>query len=206
MTDALSLQRALETLSVPGILIGHRVIAPGDETALLEQEAGSIDSSRLDRRRASGAARIVARQLLGRLGYASCAVPKGPSGEPQWPPGVVGSLAHDDQIAVAAVGLQRDVNAIGIDTEPAEPLPPEMLDLVATPKEKKQIDDDPFRGRVLFAAKEAVYKAAYPRDRTFLEFHDIAVDLAARKAETRNGRVFTLRYCVAPRIVVLATA
>jgi 4'-phosphopantetheinyl transferase EntD len=191
---------------VPGVLIGHRVIAPGDETALLEQETGSIDSSRLDRRRASGATRIVARRLLGQLGYASCAVPKGLSGEPLWPPGIIGSLAHDDQIAVAAVGLQRTVNAIGIDVEPAEPLPPEMLDLVATAGEQQRIGDDPFRGRILFAAKEAVYKAAYPHDRTFLEFHDIAVDLSARKAETRNGRVFTLRYCVAPRILVLATA
>jgi 4'-phosphopantetheinyl transferase EntD len=196
----------MDGLSAPGVLIGHREITPGDESALLEQEAGSIDSSRLDRRRASGAARIVARQLLGRLGYASCAVPKGPSGEPQWPPGVVGSLAHDEQIAVAAVGMQRDVNAIGIDVEPAEPLPAEMLDLVATARERQKIDADPLRGRTLFAAKEAVYKAAYPRDRMFLEFHDIAVDLAARKAETRNGRVFTLRYCVSPRIVVLATA
>jgi 4'-phosphopantetheinyl transferase EntD len=196
----------MDALCAPGVLIDHREITPGDETALLQEEAGSIDSSRLDRRRASGAARIVARQLLGRLGYASCAVPKGPSGEPQWPPGVVGSLAHDDQVAVAAVGLQRDVSAIGIDVEPAEPLPPEMLDLVATAREQQSIDADPLRGRTLFAAKEAVYKAAYPRDRMFLEFHDIAVDLSARKAETRNGRVFTLRYCVSPRIVVLATA
>jgi 4'-phosphopantetheinyl transferase EntD len=60
--------------------------------------------------------------------------------------------------------------------------------------------------RTLFAAKEAVYKAAYPGDRTFLEFHDIEVDSIEGKAKTKSDRVFTLRYCTAPRIVVLAFA
>ena len=67
---------------MPGLLIGHRVISPGDENALLDEEAASIASPILAVRRASGAARIVARALLVRLGYANAAIPKGASGEP----------------------------------------------------------------------------------------------------------------------------
>src|SRR5205807_4882881 len=137
-----------------------------------------------DVRRASGAARIVARQLLAQLGYGAITLPRGASGEPIWPAGVTGSLAHDDRVAIAAVGLLRDVRAVGIDVEPAVPLPPEVLELIATPQELRKIVDDPLRGKLLFAAKEAVYKAVYPLDRIFLEFRDIEVDLAARSATT----------------------
>ena len=38
----LHLRTALERLAVPGILIGHRFISPGDEYALLPQEAGAL--------------------------------------------------------------------------------------------------------------------------------------------------------------------
>ena len=133
-------------------------------------------------------------------------LPKGASGEPIWPAGIAGSLAHDDTVAVAAVGRRRDVGSVGIDVEPAVLLPPDMLELIATPQELHKIADDPLRGKLLFAAKEAVYKAVYPLDRVFLEFRDIEVDLAGRKAVTRAGRVVALRYCISSRVVVLALA
>ena len=206
MTDPVdpALQRAIEALSAPGILVGHRLISPGDELALLAEEAYSIVSPLIGVRRASGAARIVGRALLARLGYAACAVPRSPSGAPLWPAGVTGSFAHDERVAVAAVALSRDVAAVGIDVEPAEMLPAELLDMVATPHERRRLDDDPYRGLLLFAAKEAVYKAVYPLDRLFLEYHDVDVDLANRKAVVRQERVVELRYCLSTHVVVLA--
>ena len=119
-----ALERDIESLAVPGLLIGHRLILPGDENALLDKEAVSIASPVIAVRRASGAARIVARELLAQLGYDNVALPKAPSGEPIWPAGISGSLAHDDRVAVAAVGLQHDIHSVGIDVEAAMPLPP----------------------------------------------------------------------------------
>ena len=104
-----TLARDIEALAVPGLLIDHRVISAGDENALLDEEAASIASPVIAVRRASGTARIVARALLTRFGYVNAAVPRGEAGAPVWPAGISGSLAHDDRIAVAAVGLQRDV-------------------------------------------------------------------------------------------------
>lgn len=199
-----SLLQAIESLSFPGILIGHRLISPGDDLALFEEEGHSIASDVVSVRRASGAARIVGRQLLARLGYSGCALPKGPSGAPIWPAGVTGSFAHDDRVAVAAVGMCRDIGAVGIDVEPAELLPAELLELVATPQELLRICDDPYGGRLLFGAKEAVYKAVHPLDQMFLEHHDVQVDIANRKAVVRNGRVLTLRFCISSHLVVLA--
>jgi 4'-phosphopantetheinyl transferase EntD len=199
-----SLEPALDAVSVPGLLIGHRVISPGDEGALRDAEASSISSSIANVRRASGAARMVARSLLAQLGYPEAQVPKGAGGAPVWPVGVVGSLAHDDEIAVAAVGLRRDFASVGIDVEWAGGLPSDMLALVATQSERRRIEDDLVKAKLLFAVKEAVYKAVYPLDRLFLEFGDIEVDLAAGTATTRSGRTLTLRSCIASHIVALA--
>lgn len=199
-----SLQSAIGALCFPGVMVGHRLISPGDENALLPEETPAFASSVPKVRRASGAARIVARQLLKDLGQPECALPKGSGGAPTWPAGVVGSLAHDTRVAVAAVGRCDDVGAIGIDVEPAESLPPELLELVATPQERLRMDDDPYQGRLLFVAKEAVYKAVYPLDQRFLDHHDVQINFADRKAIVRNGRVVELRFCIAAHLLVLA--
>ncbi len=202
-----ALQRDLNALAPPQLLIGHRLIAPGDEDALLPEEAASMSSRVTAMRRASGAARIVARALFVRLGHDHAAVPRGSSGAPIWPAGLTGSLAHDERIAVAAAGWQRDVHSVGIDIEPAAPLPADMLALVATSRELEKTAGDALRGRLLFAAKEAVYKAVYPLDRDFLEFQDIEVDIEANSAVTNSGRALALRYCMSSsRIVTLALA
>jgi 4'-phosphopantetheinyl transferase EntD len=198
------LQSAIDALAFPGVLIGHRLISPGDENALLRDEVAAFATSVVKVRRASGAARIVARQLLARLGHPECPIPRAASGAPVWPGDVVGSLAHDARVAIAAVAASRDVGALGIDVEPAECLPSELLDLVATPQERLEIGDDPFQGRLLFAAKEAVYKAVYPLDRMFLEHHDVQINLATRKAVVRNGRIVEIRLSVSAHFVALA--
>jgi len=200
-TDS-TLQAAIDTLGLPGMMIGHRFILPGDDRALMAQEAPAFASSVVQVRRASGAARIVARELLVRLGFPPCPVPKAASGAPVWPARIIGSLAHDSAVAVAAVALRDDFVSIGIDIEPAEALPADMVDLVATPAERQDIDA--YGGRLLFAAKEAVYKAVYPLDQTFLDFHDIEVDFANGKAKIRNGRVVELRWSLSTRLLALA--
>lgn len=198
------LEKAMISLAVPGILVGHRVIQPGDETALLETEIKTITSSAPEKRRASGAARIVGRLLLKQLGVEEGAIPKRVSGAPLWPDGVTGSFAHDNIVAVAAAGLRTNVGAVGIDVEPATMLPDEMFDLVTTPKERSQIALDPYRGRLFFAAKEAVYKTVHPIDGQFLDYPDIEVDLAAQKAVTKTGRTLEIRFCISTHLVVVA--
>ena len=185
-------------MSVPGILVDHRLIADGDELALLPEEMDAFAGSVLKVRRASGAARIVARTLLSRFGQAPRAIPKSTAGMPVWPDGIVGSLAHDSKVAIAAMAAQREFQSVGIDIEPAEPLAPDLLDIVATAKERDRIADDPCRGRLLFSIKEAIYKAVYPLDGMFLDHHDVEVSLsAAGTAVVRNGRTVSFRYCVA---------
>lgn len=200
-----SLQGAIRLLSSADILVDCRRVQPGDELALLPEEMCSIASPRLRVRRASGAVRKLGRELLACFGHASCAIPKGGNGAPLWPPGIIGSFAHDGDVAVAAVARSDAFGALGIDIEPAEPLPDELRDLVVTPRERPSLEDDPFQGRLLFAAKEAVYKAIAAREALLLDYQDIDVDLAAKRARLRDGRELGLRWAVSTYVVVLAT-
>jgi 4'-phosphopantetheinyl transferase EntD len=206
MTNAvnLDLQRAIDRMAVPGILVAHRVIASGDELALLPEELPAFSTSVTKVRRASGAARIVARELLRKLGLTEQPVPKSSSGAPVWPRGIVGSLAHDSEIALAAIARRHEFLSLGVDVEPAEALEPDLLGLIASASERDQIRDDPCNARLLFAVKEAVYKAVHPLDGVFLEHHDVEVDLASRTARVRNGRLVRFRYSVAAHLLVLA--
>jgi len=201
--DDAALAAAMRALAVPGISIAHRLISPGDENALLPAEAGAFAGSVVTVRRASGAARVAARMLLAQFGMPDAGLPRSSAGPPIWPEGITGSLAHDARVAVAAVGLRRDVAAIGIDVEPAEDLPAGLIDLIATPPEQAMIAGVRFGGRLLFVAKEAAYKAVYPLDQTFLEHHDVAVDLPARTAKVRSGRIVDLRFSISTHLVAL---
>jgi 4'-phosphopantetheinyl transferase EntD len=199
-----SLAAVLREIAVPGVWIGHRAIAEGDESGLLPEERPAFAHSVIKVQRASGAARIVARELMQRAGIAPRAVLKGAAGMPQWPDGFAGSIAHDSTVAMAALARRTDHLSIGIDIEPAEAIEPDLVEIIATERERSVLADAPRQGRLLFAIKEAVYKAVYPLDRTFLEHHDVEVNLPARTASVRNGRTVPFRYGLSSHIAVLA--
>jgi 4'-phosphopantetheinyl transferase EntD len=194
-----------EALKPFGVLIGVRRIRAGDEAAFADP--GAVTPGNLARRRASGAARIAARDLLGELG-ADAAAPliRSPSGAPEWPAGVIGSLAHDDDFAVAAVARRGRLAGLGVDVEPAEPLPPDLVDFVLSAAERRQTKGDRIKQRLVFAAKEAVYKAIHPLDGAPLEYADIEVRLGEGRAMLRDGRRLQLVTLAGERLVAVALA
>jgi 4'-phosphopantetheinyl transferase EntD len=195
---------ALAGLVPAGVLIGHRRIAVGDEHALLQAEATRFATCALKVRRQSGAARIVARRLLGALGEPNAALPRSASGAPVWPFGIVGSIAHDDEVAVAAVVRSGYLRSLGIDVEPADALPRELVPIVATATERARYGTAVLESRILFCAKEAVFKALYPLCGLFLDFHDIEIDLDAGSARVRDAHSASISFTESPRVVALA--
>ena len=157
-----------------------------DEEALL---ARSLEK----RRREFATGRACARAALRRLGRPSGAIVVGPHGAPAWPSGVVGSITHCEGYRAAAVAFERDVLTLGVDAEPNAPLPEGVLDLVALPDERDWVlervtaSPDVRWDRLLFSAKEAVYKAWFPVARRWLDFTDarVTVDAAGRSFEAR---------------------
>lgn len=139
-------------------------------------------------------ARRCAREALGRLGHPPVALRPGPRREPQWPPGVAGSITHCTGYRAAAVARVGDVVSVGIDAEPHGPLPPGVAESVTVADEREMLrrlaaaTPSIHWGRLLFSAKEAVYKAWYPLTRRWLGFEDarLSVDPGAR---TFTGRI-----------------
>ena len=198
------LAQALETLQAPGLLLGHRVITPGDEHALSPAERAGREKATLKVHRQSGAVRILARQLLEQLGLPDAELPRLPNGAPKWPDGVAGSLAHDRDVAVAVVMYSDGSSFVGIDVEPAEPLPPKVMEEISTPGEQRKYDADLLQSRVLFCAKEAVYKAFNSKTGQFLGFQDVEIDLDAGKAAVKGGLTMPVSVVTSPRVVALA--
>ncbi len=190
--------------SEQNILVGHRWIEPNDDLTLLEEEKQSFPRAVAKVRCQSGAARVVARALLRQLGLPACAIPNLGSGAPAWPPGVVGSLAHGDDVAVAAVALRRGDLSIGIDIEPDADLREGVAEIVATPNERRRYASAILKSRLLFVAKEAVYKATFPVDGNFLEFRDVEIDLEKRRANTRYGLTAEIFVARGSHLVALA--
>jgi 4'-phosphopantetheinyl transferase EntD len=199
----LPLEQAIACIDIPGVLIGHRLISKGDECGLAPEDGEFFANSVIERRQASGAARIIARELLTRGGYPLAALRKLPSGAVTWPKGTTGSLAHDARVAVAAVGRSSEVRALGIDIEPPESLPFD-IDFIATPAERLKAVNTAYFGRLLFSAKEAVYKAVHPLDGVFLDFRDVEIDFDQGKARVGHQHAVELRYCVSSHIVTVA--
>src|SRR5262249_52829756 len=138
------------------------------------------------------------------LGYKETPILKAASGAPVWPEGVSGSLAHDEHTALAAVARQADYLALGVDIEPAEALPDDLIDMIATAAERSAYGEPFLRSRQLFAAKEAVYKAIYPLDGCFLDFHDIEVNLETQTARTSHGRTAMVKVLTGNHVIALA--
>lgn len=201
-----ALSKAMAAIAPAGVMTRCRMIKPGDEAYLLPEEARTIRSINPSALRASGAVRTIARELLEIHGMGGVAIPRGAAGAPIWPDGLVGSLAHDDQMAVAAVASSKLFRLLGIDVEMAAPLPDELAPMVLLPDDQAGSAFPNLAGRLLFAAKEAVYKAVFPLDGIILNYDDITVNLVDGHAVTSTGRRVGLAYCAVPRIVVLAFA
>ena len=180
------------------MLLGHRVITPGDEHALSPAERAGREKATLKVLRQSGAVRILARQLLEQLGLPDTELPRLPNGAPKWPDGVAGSLAHDRDVAVAAVMHSDGSSFVGIDVEPAEPLPPKIMEEISTPDEQRRYDADLLQSRVLFCAKEAVYKAFNSKTGQFLGFQDVEIDLDSGKAALKGGLSMSVSVVTSP--------
>lgn len=138
--------------------------------------------------------RACARVALARLGISPVPILPGSRGAPQWPDGVVGSMTHCDGYRAAAVARAGDVLTIGIDAEPHVPLPAGVLRSVASPDEQRHVErlrsEHPLIhwDRLLFSAKESVYKAWFPLTLRWLDFAE-AVVCSDAKTRTFNARV-----------------
>ena len=158
---------------------------PGEEDLIAKAVA--------ERRREFITARRCARTALRAFGYLDAPIRTGPEREPQWPAGMTGSITHCAGYRSAAVARIADMSLLGIDAELHGPLPDGVIERIARPAEKDMLGrlgithPGVHWGRLLFSAKESVYKAWYPLTGRWLGFEeaDLRIEPESRTFRAR---------------------
>ncbi|MCZ1006306.1 4'-phosphopantetheinyl transferase family protein [Streptomyces lydicus] len=155
---------------------------------LFPQEAALVERAVAKRRGEFATVRACAREALARLGHEPVPILPGERGAPRWPDGLVGSMTHCQGYRAAALARATDMATVGVDAEPNGPLPGNgVTETVLRPTERAHVAQlaadrsDVHWGRLIFSAKESVYKAWFPLTHRWLQFEEaeIRIDPAA---------------------------
>jgi 4'-phosphopantetheinyl transferase EntD len=186
---------------LPAGVASAEAFADPPDAALFPEEAALVAKAVEKRRREFATARGCARGALAALGVPPAPILRGERGAPQWPPGIVGSITHCAGYRAAVVARGRDALTIGVDAEPDEGLPRGVLDAVSLPGERARLRDlaaalpHTSWDRLLFSAKEAVYKAWFPLTRRWLGFDEADITISPADGS------FSARLLVAASVV-----
>jgi 4'-phosphopantetheinyl transferase EntD len=163
---------------LPGTVSAVEAFTDPPGAFLFPEEEAVVRNAVDKRRREFTTARVCARAALAKLGYPAAPILPGPRGAPGWPAGVVGSMTHCAGYRAAAVARADEMHTIGIDAEVHDRLPDGVLGAVADTIEQEALSRLPAGvhwDRLLFSAKESVYKAWFPLAGRWLDFSEARV-------------------------------
>jgi 4'-phosphopantetheinyl transferase EntD len=170
----------IERILPPEVASAEAFDDPPD--AVLYPEEQALVARAVDkRRREFTTARVCARRAMAGLGLPPAPIVSGERGAPIWPAGAVGSMTHCEGYRAAAVALRRNVRSVGVDAEPNQGLPAGVLDVISCAEEReclaKLAEGHPGVAweRLLFSAKESVYKTWFPLTHRWLGFEEAIV-------------------------------
>jgi 4'-phosphopantetheinyl transferase EntD len=152
--------------------------------ALFPEEEALLQKAVAKRRREFAQGRTLARRALAALGFEARPLLVGAAREPLWPPGIVGSITHDRELCVAVAARSDAYAGIGVDVEPDEPLAPAVAARIWSPDEarvaeRRGVVPPESAAKLVFAAKEAVYKCQFALTRSYVGFHGARIELGA---------------------------
>jgi 4'-phosphopantetheinyl transferase EntD len=172
----------LDRIVPPGVAVVE-AFSDDPQAVVYPDEQAAITKAVPKRQREFATARACARAALTRLGESPVSIPRGMRGEPQWQKGITGSITHCDGYRAAAVARLSDTASLGVDAELNEILPDGVLDLIALAEERDQLavlavtHPGICWDRLLFSAKESVYKAWFPLTQRWLDFSEAHVTI-----------------------------
>ena len=174
----------------------------GDEglqdAPLYPEEEARVARAVPKRRHEFAAVRACARRAMEKLGVPPQPILPGAHGAPGWPTGVIGSMTHCDGYRAAALARADDLASLGIDAEPHAPLPDGILGSVSLPAEQERLAhlgaERPgvHWDRLLFSAKESVYKAWFPLTGKWLDFSEADIEVFTDPGEEARGSLRAL--------------
>ena len=170
--------------------------SPKQDFRLLPEEQAIAESFDSQKRRAEFIlGRKCAHEALSIFGLESEPILRNPeTREPCWPNSVWGSITHSSGFAAVAVGLKKEIKGVGIDLESfSRSVDFKISRHVCVDSELEWLESLPTGQsnralRIIFSAKESIFKCIYPRTKTYLSFKDAAVTLN----ETENSFSFII--------------
>ena len=152
---------------------------------LLPEEQAIAESFGSQKRRAEFTlGRICAHGALSRFGLESEPILRNPeTREPCWPDSVWGSITHSAGFAAVAVGLKKEIKGVGIDLESfSRSVDFNIRRHVCVDSELEWLESLPTKQanralRIIFSAKESIFKCLYPGTKTYLSFKDATVTI-----------------------------
>lgn len=180
-SNAASLSADLSGLFPPGA-VAAELRGVGDLEALHPEEARHLGRSVQKRAQEFAAGRMCARRLLHEFGFPNFPVAVGEHRQPVWPDTLVGSITHTTDFCAAVVAPKDRLRAVGIDSEIAGSVKPELWRGICTPGETawlRSLPDaqQPRAATLIFSAKEAFYKCQFAATQEHLGFRDAVVEM-----------------------------
>ena len=132
--------------------------------------------------------RAAAHAALVKLGKSTSGIGKNRSGAPIWPPDIVGSITHKNDAALAVVAPTQRCRGVGVDIESADdPINPDISRRICHPEEIPWVVKDhtlsTLRLKLIFSAKESIFKAVNPYSGDFVSFTDIRLKWCEAQGE-----------------------
>jgi 4'-phosphopantetheinyl transferase EntD len=151
---------------------------------LFPEEAALLVKAVPKRRREFTHGRTCARRALASLGVEPGPLLVGAAREPLWPSAIVGSITHDSELCIAVAAHSLAYAGIGVDVEPDEPLTPEVAARIWSPEEARAAEASGVvpvasAAKLVFAAKEAVYKCQFAVTGAYVGFRGVHIELGA---------------------------
>ncbi|MFW6093118.1 MAG: 4'-phosphopantetheinyl transferase family protein [Pseudomonadota bacterium] len=154
--------------------------------ALWAAERPALEGVVAARAREFSTGRYLARCAMVDAGLRPAAIPRGGNRAPAWPPGMIGSITHAGEVAVAGAAPADAAGGLGIDLERVDRVTANLHRRLFTPAERAHLDPaDRRTAGLVFSAKEAGYKAVNPRVGRFIGFQEAEVTLDPERGTFR---------------------
>ncbi len=171
-----AIKAALQDMLGPQFGVG--VTDPADPPdGLWPEEKAAVARAIPKRQSEFAAGRRAARAAMAALNIPPVPIRQGAQRAPVWPKGLYGSISHCAGCCIAAVTHD---GTIGIDVEPATPLNSDLIRMICTAPEQAWLTTQPdpcLAAKLIFSAKEAVYKAQYPLTGQVIGFQAVTLDI-----------------------------
>jgi enterobactin synthetase component D len=168
-----------------GVSISKDAPSEVDLARLLAEERKPLERYRHTRRGTWVGGRIALIEASARLGVERKPIINDDRGAPILPDGLIGTLTHKNELAIALLAKDTDGFRIGIDLERVEERQEGIAKMILTAKELAEYESLSKAEREMylitrFSIKEAIYKALDPFVRRYVGFHEVELQVNAQ--------------------------